>query len=74
MSTATMTKTTKNRMSTTTKMIFKVNCPDGLVARPAILQHLPDKDTKVQCLKPEGKQLFQSVCTAKGSSRRPNKK
>ena len=55
----------KNMMSTTTtKTIFKVNCPDGLVAQPAFLQNLPDKDTKVQCLnRPEqGKQAFQFSC------------
>ena len=64
--TATMTKMkmTKNMMSTmmTTKMIFKVNCPDGMVARPVILKHLPDEDTKVQCLNPiHGKQTFEFV-------------
>ena len=33
-------------------MIFKVKCPDGMIARPTILNHLPNKDTVVQCLKP----------------------
>ena len=43
------------------QMIFKVNCPDDLIAEPQFLTHFPTKDTVVQCLKPTGILLSLSI-------------
>ena len=34
-------------------LVCNVNCPEGMIPHPKVLYHLPDKNTKVQCLKPQ---------------------